>query len=91
MKMKTKTVALYHSVACDFDSIFQVNDHMESHIDWVRISEPVEVELPLLPEDAVGNAKIEALKEQKAEVMQQVAAIDEEIRKLLALPAPLAD
>ena len=91
MKMKTKTIALYYSLSCDFDSVFTVSDHLENDADWVRISEPVEVELPLLPEDAVGNAKIEALKEQKAEVMQKVAAIDEEIRKLLALPAPLAD
>ena len=91
MKMKTKTVALYYSLSCDFDAVFKVDESMEGHTDWVRISEPVEVELPLLPEDAVGNAKIEALKEQKAEVMQQVAAIDEEIRKLLALPAPVAD
>jgi len=90
MKMKTKTIALYYSLSCGFDSVFTVSDHLENDTDWVRTSEPVEVDLPLLPEDAVGNAKIEALKEQKAEVMQQVAAIDEEIRKLLALPAPVA-
>lgn len=86
-------VAIFKSTEFDFETIKE--KRYEENSDYVRISEYVDVEFPPLSQQEQVNAQLTILKAQKQAIQkrtaEQIAGIDNQISKLLALPPAEAE
>ena len=83
-------IANYKETTYNFETILEVDEWAESHKDYVRLTEPVEVEfieLPtidiVLPQIAAIDRKIEDERVQHTAKMQK---FEDDKQKLLAIP-----
>ena len=84
----TENIALY-SLYGSGEHLKTVNDWVEEDEDYTRLTEPLEVTFTYLPDEVVVPGKIESLQAKadrvRANMMEQIASIEEEISKLRAI------
>ena len=82
-------IALYKNVKFNYITIWEVYDD-EPPTEYVRISEVIEVDFPMLKNKEVTNKEIAVLEKEKtniqAETQIKLNALDRRIGELLALP-----
>jgi len=83
-------IALYRSVRLDIEYPREYSKRLEEDSDYVRTSEIVDVEFPMLPIAEVNNKEIAILRRAKKEIQSEaevrLRSIDLKINDLLALP-----
>jgi hypothetical protein len=82
-------IALYHNIVCNYDAPFQVSVHMDEAESWLRVSEPIEVDFPLLPPADQAVVQVAALEGRRAQVAAEfgnkLAELDRRIAELRAI------
>ena len=78
MTTKRIKVALFYSVQFDFEAIFKAGtDGQEIDIpDYARLSEWIEIDFPLLPENDLQARKTREVEAVRARLQKQLAELD---------------
>ena len=72
-------IAQYRNVDHGFTSVFEVEKHWETHKEYVRISEPVEVEFVMLKpltDELILKRKIQLAKDKAAKAQANLEALE---------------
>jgi len=85
-------VARYKCISSDFLTVQEVESWCEESEDYLRLTEPVEIELIPLAQEDVVKAEIEVLdkciKTIQANAEVKINGIEQRKAELLSLPAP---
>ena len=93
--MRTFKLAIYRSLEYGSETVHEAHEWMDdADMKYLRLSEIVEVEFPMIPKVDITGAQIKAFRAEKdriqAETHIKLENLENQIQELLALPAPEA-
>ena len=82
-------IALYKSLKYNFESVYKAVGDMESDYDYLRLSEIVDVDFPMLPDVDVAKAQVSAIdnaiEKEQADSYVRIEAMNQRKQELLAI------